>query len=911
MRIPRPLTLVTAALTLSFAALCQTLPAGVQKVTSVEGITEYSFPNGLRVLLFPDASKPKVTVNITYLVGSRHEGSGETGMAHLMEHILFLRTKDGKDIKKEMTDHGAQWNGTTWYDRTNYFEIANAGDENLRWAIHLEADRMVNMRVEKALLDTEMTVVRNEFEMGENSPTNVLFQRVLEASYIFHPYGKPTIGNRSDIERVPIDRLAAFYQKFYQPDNAILTIAGQFDGTKALGYIAESLGGIPRPQRKLEGTYTVEPVQDGERQVTLRRVGDIQAVMDVYHIPATAHPDSAAIQVLGTVLGDNPSGRLYKALVDNKKAVATGAGEQMTHDPGFFMANAIVKQDQSLADAREALLKVVEGVGTEPPSKEEVERAKTRILKQFDLNLTNSQNIGLTISEYAAAGDWRLLFLSRDRVRAVTEQDVARVAKLYLKPSNRTLGEFIPTKTPDRAEIPTAPDAAEILRNYKGGAAISEGEVFVPTPANIEARVVRATLPNGMKLVMMPKKTRGGTVVAQIGLRFGDEKSLQGKAAAAGLAGSVLMRGTKNKSRQQIQDAIDQLKARINIGGGVTAATVNIETTKENLAGALRLAGEILREATLPESEVEQVRQLNIAATENARTEPQFLGPTELQRHINPYPREDPRYVATPDERIEELKKVTIEQVRQFYTQFYGGSNAEFVISGEFDPAEVQKLAGEIFGNWKSPSHFARLTAPYRKTDPMDRKIETPDKKNAVFIGGVNTKLAMDDPDYPAILVANYMFGGSGSSRLFKRIRDKEGLSYGVSSFFNVPGLDDGAVFMTQAISNPANAPKVEASFRDELARTLKEGFSAEEVAAAKKSWLEQNMVQRSQDQALLGILLSRERFGRTMKFDEALEAKVSALTPEQVNEAFRKHVDPSAMSVVKAGDFKSANVLQ
>src|SRR5690242_5242661 len=164
----RNLRLITAAVVFTVAAFAQTLPNGVQKTTSVEGITEYSLPNGLRVLLFPDPSKPKVTVNVTYLVGSRHEGYGETGMAHLLEHILFLRTKDNRDVKKELSDHGADYNGSTGWDRTNYFETVNATDENLRWAINLEATRMTQMRVEKALLDTEMTVVRNEFEMGEN-----------------------------------------------------------------------------------------------------------------------------------------------------------------------------------------------------------------------------------------------------------------------------------------------------------------------------------------------------------------------------------------------------------------------------------------------------------------------------------------------------------------------------------------------------------------------------------------------------------------------------------------------------------------------------------------------------------------------------------------------------------------------
>jgi zinc protease len=238
-----------AGLILVFAAYSQTLPQGVQKVTSVEGITEYAYPNGLHLLLFPDSSKPKLTVNVTYLVGSRHEGSGEGGMAHLLEHMLFLRTKSGRDVKKELTDHGAQWNGTTSDDRTNYFETVTASDDNLRWAIGLEAERMVNMRMEKQLLDTEMTVVRNEFEASENNPFQVLNQRVANAAYTAHSYGRSTIGNRSDIERVPIERLDAFYQKNYQPDNAVLLIAGQFDESKALALVAQTLGAIPRPQR--------------------------------------------------------------------------------------------------------------------------------------------------------------------------------------------------------------------------------------------------------------------------------------------------------------------------------------------------------------------------------------------------------------------------------------------------------------------------------------------------------------------------------------------------------------------------------------------------------------------------------------------------------------------------------------
>ncbi len=244
-----------------------------KQIVTVEGITEYRLDNGLRLLLYPDSSRPKVTVNMTVLVGSRHEGYGDTGMAHLLEHMVFKGTPTHPNIPKALQDHGAQFNGTTSADRTNYFETVPASDENLEFFIRMEADRLVNSDVRQADLESEMTVVRNEFEQGENSPTSVLMKRITAAAYNWHNYGKPTIGNRSDIERVPIENLRAFYRKYYQPDNVMLVVAGQFDEAKALELVQTYFGAIPRPQRKLDSTYTEEPEQDGERLVTLRRVG--------------------------------------------------------------------------------------------------------------------------------------------------------------------------------------------------------------------------------------------------------------------------------------------------------------------------------------------------------------------------------------------------------------------------------------------------------------------------------------------------------------------------------------------------------------------------------------------------------------------------------------------------------------
>jgi zinc protease len=910
--LPRFARIPAAIAIVALTALSQTLPQGVQKVTSVEGITEYSLPNGLHVLLFPDDSKPKVTVNMTYLVGSRHEGYGETGMAHLLEHMLFKETKSGRDVKKELSDHGADFNGSTSFDRTNYYETVQATDANLRWALQLEAERMTGMKIEKPLLDTEMTVVRNEFERGENDPGRILEQRVLEAAYTFHNYGKSTIGNRSDIEKVPIERLAAFYQKYYQPDNAILTVAGKFDEAKTLALIAELFTKIPKPARKLDQTYTEEPTQDGERTVTLRRVGDHQEIMAVYHAPSGSHPDAAALNVLAAVIGATPSGRLYKALVDNKKAVSAGMGFEELHDPGFIQAAVRLSLEQNLDEARQIMLKVVENFAAEPPTKEEVQRAKDRILKNIELGLTNSELVGLTLSESAAAGDWRLLFLSRDEIKKVTEADVLRVAKAYLKESNRTLGVFVPTKNPDRAEIPASPDPSARLKDYKGGEVISQGELFEPTPANIESRVARTKLSSGVKVVLLPKKTRGGTVVAQLNFRFGDEKSLNGKVPAASLTGPMLMRGTKSKTRQQIQDETDRLKTRLNVSGNANSAGASLQTTEANLAGALKLAAELLREPSFPESEFQTVKTQMIAGIESRRSDPQSIAFTEISRHMNAeYKRGDPRYASTPDEQIEDIKNVTLADVKKFYDDFYGGSAGEIVITGQFNKDEAQKLLEDLFGNWKSKAPYARILRPYSKVAPINKAIETPDKQNSMLIAAEPLKMSDEDPDFPAMVLADYMIGGSTGARLFKRIRDKEGLSYTVQSNFSAPTKDDGGQFLALAIAAPQNTPKAEASMRDELARTLKDGFTPEEVAAAKAAWKQERMVGRSEDGALAGVLGARARYDRTLRFDEDLENKVESLTAAQISEAFRRHYDPAALTVVKAGDFKRANVYQ
>lgn len=880
------------------------LPKGIELVTSVEGITEYRLANGLRVLLFPDSSKQTITVNMTYLVGSAVENYGETGMAHLLEHMVFKGTPKHRNIPQELTEHGTRPNGSTWTDRTNYFETFAATDVNLNWALDLEADRMVNSFIARKDLDSEMTVVRNEFELGENSPFNVLLERTTATSYLWHNYGKTTIGARADIENVPIERLQAFYHNYYQPDNVVLTVAGKFDDQKTLALVDQYFAHIPRPTRTLQKIYTVEPTQDGERAITLRRTGDTQLVQAIYHVPAGSHQDFAAVSILGQLLGDTPSGRLHKALVESKLASSIFGFSFQWREPTLAIFGAEVRQGSSLEAARDTLLETVEGLTAKPPTREEVDRARAQLLKDIDLNLNKSDLIGLIMSEFIGAGDWRLFFLHRDRLRKVTTEEVQQVAAHYFKPANRTLGMFIPTPKPDRAEIPATPDVAAMLKDYKGDAAMAAGEAFEPSPANIEARTKRSET-GGLKMALLPKKTRGATVVAQLQLRYGDDQSLMNRSTAAQLAGDMLTRGTAKRTRQQIQDELDRLKARVFAFGGAQAATVLIETTRENLPAVMRLVAEILREPSFPEKEFEVLKQENLASIEQQKGEPTQIAFTAFRRHLSPFPKGDVRYVSTPDEDIAELNGATVDQAKQFYKDFYGASNAQLTVIGDFDAPEIAKLAGELLGDWKSPRPFSRVPSVFKEIAPINQSFPAPDKANAFFVAGFTLGIRDDNPDYPALALGHYMLGGGFlNSRLAARIRQKDGLSYGVGSSIFVSASDQYSRFTATAIFAPQNVDKLEAAFKEEIARMLKDGFTTEEVEAAKSGYLQSRQVSRAQDNELASRFNNYLFIDRTLQWDAELEAKIRALTPEQINVAMRHHTDPSKLTIIKSGDF-------
>ena len=892
------------------AAAAAPLPAGLSRVTSVEGITEYALPNGLHVLTLPDASKPVTTVNLTIRVGSRMENYGETGMAHLLEHLMFKGTPHHPDPKKEMTDRGLAWNGTTSDDRTNYFASMAENADHLDFYLGWLAEALTQSFIAKKDLDSEMTVVRNEMESGENSPFNVLYQNMRAAAYHWHNYANSTIGARSDVENVDISRLQAFYRKYYQPDNAVLIVAGKFDESRTLAIIASTFGRITRPARVIEPTYTLDPTQDGERTVTLRRVGDTPIVLSMYHIPAGSSPEFAAAALATLMLG-GPEFRLHKALVERGLAAEAFGSARALAEPGYVFFGAQLKSGQSIDAARDALITTVEDIPTMPFTAAELDRAKNIWLRGFTQTLDDPQRVGLALSEYVALGDWRLAFDRRDRIKAATLADVNRLASEYFITSDRTLGTFIPSPTPVRAPAPARVDVASVMKGFKGGEAVAAGENFDASPENVARRTTIATLPGaaGVRTALLPKTTRGGKVIALISLRLGDEKTLFGKDLIGAATEAMLARGTERLTREELATAFEKLQTSWSVSGGPTGVTLRLESTKANLLPSIQLAQEVLRSPRFDASEFEQMKSGWVSDIESSRSEPSAILSERIERHGNPYPKGDVRYAMTFDETLGGIAALKLDELRSFHRDFYGASKAVIVLVGDFDAATLTPQLQKSFGDWASKTAYARVPEPALVLPPAQFRIEVKDKQNAEAAGKLEFALRDSERDYQALRLAAQIFGGGGggSGRLWDRIREKEGLSYGVGVFLSGGQFDANADWNLFAIAAPQNMDRVKLAFDDELARARRDGFSADELKRAKEAIIASNRLGRAQDASLAGTLETFVERGKTPLYLAELDELRAQITLDEVNAAFRKYVVPDKLVFGVAGDFANA----
>jgi zinc protease len=438
--------------------------AGFTYGKTVGGISEYRLDsNGLQVLLMPERSSPTLTFMVTYRVGSRNEVTGTTGATHLLEHLMFKGTpkfnrEKGTSVDQLLERIGGIYNATTWFDRTNYY--ANIGSEHLDRYIEVEADRMRNLWLRDEDRKPEMTVVRNEFEIGENSPIQALEKEIYAVAYLAHPYHHSTIGWRSDIENVPITKLQEFYKTFYWPDNATVSVIGDFDPAAALAMIKKHYGAIPKAPQPIPAVYTEEPEQTGLRRVTVKRAGELGVVAMGHKIPAARHADQSALKILNIIFTRGKNSRLYRALTDKNLTTSIHGDTGFFHDPSLHLLYANLAPGTTHEHAEKIMADELERVKTEGVTDGEVASAIAQIIAAGAYARDGSFAVASTLNEYIAAGDWTLYVTEDEALKKVTAADVKRVANTYFTEEKRTTGWFIPIVTPDEKGAGAPPDSA-------------------------------------------------------------------------------------------------------------------------------------------------------------------------------------------------------------------------------------------------------------------------------------------------------------------------------------------------------------------------------------------------------------------------------------------------------------------
>jgi len=774
---------------------------------------------------------------------------------------------------------------------------------------------MVNSYIAKKDLDSEFSVVRNEFESGENSPTGVLMQKVISSAFLWHNYGQSTIGNKSDIERVPIDNLKAFYKKYYRPDNAVLMVTGKFETEKTLALIEKKFGVLKNPDRPLVDVPTIEPPQDGEKRVELSRVGDLQLVSALFHTPAGSHVDYAPLALVENVLTDQPSGRLYKALIENEKASSVWSFSPFTKEPGFMYFNVDVPSEKSLAEAEATLLNLFDGLRDNPITEDELKRAKANLIKQMDQISRNSSYLGTYTSEFIGAGDWRLMFIHRDRIESATLEQVNDVLSRYFIKTNRTVGNFVPTKTPMRIEIPHTEGLNELVTSYKGKEAMSAGEAFDVSYQNIQERLESGMLGGtGIEYGFIKKDNRGETVNVNFTFRNGSVDDLMNMGNVASYTARMLNKGTTSKSRQDIEDRLSELKSSVFFSGSNGRTYAYVTSTQEHLMATLELMTEMLKSPSFDQAELDKLKTQDIANIERNKTEPQYLVQKRLGEINQKYDKGHPLYSMSMEEEMAAINNVTVADMQAYHKDFYGiSNNATLIAIGNIDEAALKAYFEKEYADFKSSLPYSEIKDPYAANAPANEKIKTPDKKNAFTLGFLNFECSEYDDDYAALQVAGSVFGGGFlNSRIATRLRQQDGVSYGAGGGVNVDSdkEDKNSGMYIYAIYAPENEAKVQQGFREEIARFIEGGITQQELDDAVAGWVQAQSVSRAKDNELASTINNNLYYDRDMMFQKEIEEKVKSLTVEDVNKAIKTYFkEMKDWTVVNGGDFEKMDI--
>lgn len=924
------------------------LPAGVEWVVAEDGIEEYRLENGMKVLLVENRVAPVVTVMVVYRVGSRNEAVGYTGATHLLEHMMFKGTptfNKGKNtqIAALLQRIGANFNATTWYDRTNYFETVPS--DQMEFAIKLEADRMRNSYIADEDRQSEMTVVRNELERGQNEPSEVLDEAVYAAAFREHPYHHPTIGWRADVEGVPTTRLKEFYDTFYHPNNATAILVGDFERTEALSLITKYFGAYQASTTPIPEVYTEEPEQQGERRLVIRRAGELAIVQMAFHTPgvlgqksvlsneelarraadAPEENDIYPLVVLSAALSNGVTSRLYQALVETQLAVYAVTNPDQHRDPGLFNIIAMVNPEVDPKRVEETILSELNRVAEEGLTEQEIEKAKQQIIAQEAYSRDGTFNIALLMSEAEAVADWRFYKDYAKRIERVTSEDVKRVAQEYFTEDNRTVGYFIPKQTdgdgaggtsmpgglkrafPRGLQFYSEPDVDD--GSASGGAKeamkSSSEQNRSGRRSSFASRIARTELATGATLLVLENHATP-TISLRGSLRAGSYFEPLDRPGLARITAEMLERGTLRRNKLELAGQLEMVGAQLDFSADPFAVNIAARMLAKDSQLVLSTLAEILREPSFPEDELEKLKQQTIAGIQEQQASTGFRAYEKLTALI--FDTTNPFYLHPGEKLIESINSITVEDVRKFYKERYGGRSLILSLVGDVSTQHVQRQFEELFGAFSGPDSVdINVTDPEPQTEGRREVVVLKDKASVDILLGTAAPLRRLSKDYYAALLANKALGESTlSSRLGLEVRDREGLTYGINSRFRAPSLAAGPWYIGVSV-NPNNVERAINSAMNVMRDYVEHGIRPEELANEKASATGSFKVGLATNGGLAQALWNSEFYNLGTDYIDRFPQIIEAVRAEEVNAAIRKYFRPDHLTIVIAGDYGTA----
>ena len=876
--------------------------ANLQFIQKYEAIEEYELKNnGLKILLRHNPSMPVATVMLTYKVGSRNEKDGVTGATHILEHMMFKGTTNfpldsNLDYSNQMERIGARSNATTSFDRTNYY--ATLGKKHVPLAIQLEADRMRNLQLDEKALASEMIVVRNEYERRENNPYATLQKKIFSTAYEKHPYHHPIIGWKRDIESITVEKLKAFYDTYYWPNNAVLTVIGGFDKTSTLEAIKEYFGSIPRSPNSIPTVETLEPQQKESRFVEVERSGQIGAVMIANKAPEGTHADWPALLLLCEILGAEKVGRFHKALDDKGLASASYVFPRRLKDPGLIFFGATLTAETTHQQIQEIILSEIKKIIENGVSQEELKQAKSVYLTNLIYAKDGSFQIANLINDGIALGDWKDTVNFSKSIERVTTSDLNRVAQTYLKKEKQTTGWFLPTSTHlsqnPRPENLTAPyyfrESYEKLDVWENK---FQSEInFTPNIKEIYISKIHLVT---VDLPIEQVVSFSGSISA------GDQKSPEDNPLIADLTAAMLDKGTQSMDRFEITELLNSLGIIIQFDSKSNVLTFSGKFLKKDTEIFMNTLADLLKNPTFDEAVFNNLKKQYHAYLLDLETSPEFKAGTLLSQNL--YPKDHPNYQHGLAKLQESLEATSVADLKAFHKKHYGNKNMKIVFAGDVNLSQIQRSIRNTFSIWNSKVEEDPKPSESRLASQKRIDYFIPDKTSISVFMGSRTFLKRDDPDYVPFSVANYILGGSFNSRLMKSIRQEQGLTYSIHSFHEGDIFTSGNWGLEASFSPELLEQGLEAT-QKEIDNWKQLGVSEEEVNQAVETIKGKYLVGLSQTSTVASQIHSFMLRGFSPFYIDVYPKLLNMVSKDQVNDIINKYFDPESIITVTSGTF-------